>query len=445
MNNRRVVITGLGVTTPLGLGIEALWDGLLEKRCAIGPIQQWDPSGLPCQLAAELPDFKLRDYIPKSYRKSIKVMAHDIVIAVVSSYLAVKDSGLTTKCLVDRDEAGDNPVVDSTRLGVNIGAGLICADLVELAGALNTAVDDDGKFSLTQWGNEGMTNLTPLWLLKFLPNMLACHVTIIHDAQAPSNTITCGEASSHLAIGEAFRTIQRGAADVCICGGAETKLHPMAIARHTLWGRLNTEDNATPGQSSQPFGAKRRGMIPSEGGGLVILESLEHAKKRGARIYAELTGFGASSSAKSWNKPDPSGRSLMLAIQKALGDAGTTQGDIDLVNPAGASTPEHDASEIAGWNAAMGETLEETYALTTRGSLGNNGAGTGAIDFAATVMSLDRNTVPVSVNTNNLDEACKFRFAQNDPKDVPIRQAITAAPSLAGGQSAALIIQRFEE
>ncbi len=445
MSNRRVVITGLGVTTPLGIGIEALWDGLLEKKCAIGPIQQWDPSGLPCRLAAELPDFKLRDYIPKNYRKSIKVMARDIVIAVTSSYLAVKDSGLVTKCLVDRDEAGDIPPVDSTRLGCNIGAGLICADLVELAGALNTAVDDDGKFSLTKWGAEGMTNLTPLWLLKFLPNMLACHVTIVHDAQAPSNTITCGEASSHLAIGEAYRTIQRGAADVCICGGAETKLHPMAIARHTLWGRLNTEDNASPKTASLPFGAKRRGMIPSEGGGLVILESLDHAKKRGARIYAELAGFGASCSARSWNKPDPTGRSIMLAIQKALTDADTKREDIDLVNPFGSGTPDHDASEIAGWNAAMGDTLEKTYAMTTRGSLGNNGAGTGAIDFAATVMSLHRNTVPVSINTNELDQACKFRFAQNDPKDVPIRQAITASPSFAGGQSAALIIQRFQE
>lgn len=445
MDDRRVVITGLGVTTPLGLGIEALWDGLLEKKCAIGRIQQWDPSGLPCQLAGELPDFKLGDFIPKGYRKSIKVMARDIVIAVVSSYLAVKDGGLTTKCLVDRGEAGDAPIVDSTRFGANIGAGLICADLVELAGALNTAVDDGGKFSLIKWGEEGMTNLTPLWLLKFLPNMLACHVTIIHDAQAPSNTITCGEASSHLAIGEAFRTIQRGAADVCICGGAETKLHPMAIARHTLWGRLNTDDNDSPHRSSLPFGAKRRGMVPSEGGGLVILESLEHAKRRGARIYAELAGFGAGSSAASWNKPDPDGRSIMLAIQKALADADTTKDDIDLVTPFGAGTPEHDASEMAGWNAAMGETLNETYAMTTRGALGNNGAGTGAIDFAAMVVALERNTVPVSINTDDLDEGCRFRFAQDDPKDVPIRQAITAAPALAGGQSAALIIRRYEE
>jgi 3-oxoacyl-[acyl-carrier-protein] synthase II len=246
-------------------------------------------------------------------------------------------------------------------------------------------------------------------------------------------------------MGEAFRTIQRGAADVCICGGAETKLHPMAIARHSRWGRLNIEDNASPMRSSLPFGKNRRGMIPSEGGGLVILESLEHAKRRGARVYAELAGFGASSSTKSWDKPDPSGRSIMLAIQKALGDAGACADELDLVNPCGAGTPEHDASEMAGWNAAMGQTLDEAFALTTRGALGNNGAGTGAIDFAATVMALHRNTVPVSINTDALDAGCRFRFAQSDPMDVPIRQAITAAPSLAGGQSAALVIRRFEE
>jgi len=445
MSSRRVVVTGLGVVTPLGLGIESLWDGLLEKKCTIGRISQWDPSGLPCQLAAELPDFKLGDFIPKGYRKSIKVMARDIVIAVASSYLAVKDAGLTTRCILDRGEASGPPNVESTRFGANIGAGLICADLVELAGALNTAVDDDGKFSISKWGREGMTNLTPLWLLKFLPNMLACHVTIIHDAQAPSNTITCGEASSHLAIGEAFRTIQRGAADVCVCGGAETKLHPMAIARHALWGRLNTESNDAPEVSSLPFGSKRRGMIPSEGGGLVILESLEHATRRNARIYAELVGFGASSSAKSWNKPDANGQSIMLAIEKALKDARSTPKDIDLVNPFGAGTPQHDASEIAGWNAALGDQLDTTYAMTTRGAIGNNGAGTGAIDFAATVMALRRNTVPVSINTGELDDTCRFRFVQAYPKDVPIRQAITASPSLAGGQCAALMIRRYEE
>src|SRR5262249_40552218 len=147
-----------------------------------------------------------------------------------------------------------------------------------------------------KWGTDGMNNLTPLWLLKFLPNMLACHVTIVHDAQGPSNTITCGEASSHLAIGEAYKTIARGTADVCICGGAESKDHPMAPLRQSLGKRLSTS-NERPEAACRPFGADRDGTVISEGGGLVILEELEHARRRGVRIYAEVVGFGASNDA----------------------------------------------------------------------------------------------------------------------------------------------------
>ncbi|MFQ5590870.1 MAG: beta-ketoacyl synthase N-terminal-like domain-containing protein, partial [Phycisphaerae bacterium] len=273
---RRVVVTGVGVATPVGLGIEATWEALIAKECGVRRISSFDPSGFATQIAGELPPFKLGDYIPKYYRKSAKVMARDIMIAVVCSYHAVRDAGLATKCIVDRGECAGPPNVDSTRFGANIGAGLICADLHELAGALNTAVDEGGSFSLQRWGLSGMENLTPLWLLKFLPNMLACHVTIVHDAQAPSNTITCGEASSHLAIGEALRTIARGAADVCICGGAESKVNPMAIARPHLWGRLNHLSNERPDQGCRPFSADSGGGVTGEGGGLVILEDLEH-------------------------------------------------------------------------------------------------------------------------------------------------------------------------
>ncbi|MEK7756011.1 MAG: beta-ketoacyl synthase N-terminal-like domain-containing protein, partial [Planctomycetota bacterium] len=315
----------------------------------------------------------------------------------------------------------------------------------ELAGALSTAADEQGRFDLRRWGAEGMSNLTPLWLLKFLPNMLACHVTIVHDAQAPSNTVTCAEASSHLAIGEAFRTIARGDADVCICGGAESKVNPMAMARPLLWGRLNTQDNGSPQRASRPFAADRRGMVASEGGGLVILEALDHARARKARIYAEVAGFGAGSNSVSWSSPDPKGRWLILALQKAVADASSTVEQIDLVAPFSAATPEHDAAEMSAWNEVFGSRLDQVPALTTRGALGHNGAGSGAIDFAATVMALYRNTIPPSLNTSNPDPASRFRFIQGDPKDARVRQAISLGYALAGGQSAALVIKKFEE
>jgi len=445
MSRGRVVITGLGVATPIGLGIEPFWDALIQRRCGLRRIEAFDPSGLAATIGGELPPFALADFIPKTYRKSAKVMARDIMIAVVCAYHAVRDAGLRTKCLIERGEGDAPPNVDSARFGANIGAGLICADLEELAGALATAADGDGRFSLAKWGGEGMTNLTPLWLLKFLPNMLACHVTIVHDAQAPSNTITCAEASSHLAIGEAFRTIARGDADVCICGGAESKINPMSVIRPTLWGRLNTSDNETPERASQPFGAKRRGMVVAEGGGLVILESLEHARSRGARIYGEVVGFGAATNTYSWTKPDPAGRGLATALRKSMSDAGVGPDTIGLIAPFGAGTVEHDASEMSAWNDVFGNRLATIPALTTRGAIGNNGAGAGAIDFAAAVTALHRNTVPASLNTAETDPACRFHFVHGDPIDAPIGQAISLGYALSGGQSAALVIRKFQE
>ncbi len=444
-DKRRVVITGLGVASPLGLGIEPTWEAMLECRCGIRRIETFDPAGLPCQLGGELPPWKPGDCIPKSYRKSVKVMSRDIQIAVCCAYLAVKDAGLVTKCLVDRGEVHGETNVSSDRFGANIGAGLICADLQELAGALATATADDGSFDLKLWGGEGMTNITPLWLLKFLPNMLACHVTIVHDAQGPSNTITCGEASSHLAIGEAFRTIARGDADVAICGGAESKMNPMAAARFQVMGYLNTDSNDHPDRACRPFGAHRCGTVPAEGGGLVIMESLDHAQQRGARIYAELVGFGAGSDIQGWTEPAPSGRGMMLAMEKALKDAGTTAEAIDLVAPFGSGVTAHDAAEMTAWNSVFGDKLTKTPAVMTHGSLGVNGAGSGAIDFAVAVKALGQRMVPPSANADDLDSACRFRFSADGPVDARIDQAISAAQTLGGGQAAALVIRRLEE
>jgi 3-oxoacyl-[acyl-carrier-protein] synthase II len=446
MNERnRVVVTGLGVATPIGLGMGEYWDALLAKRSGIKRIEAFDPAGFDCRTGGELPPFKFGDYIPKTYRKSSKVMARDIVIAVICAYYAVKDAGLATRCIVERGESDGPSNVDSTRFGANIGAGLICADLHELAGAMSLAADEHRRFSLRKWGAEGMENLTPLWLLKFLPNMLACHVTIVHDAQAPSNTITCGEASSHLAIGEAFRTIARGDADVCICGGAESKINPMAIARPHLWNRINRDGNDRPERASRPFAADRHGMVPAEGGGLVILESFEHARKRDARIYAELVGFGSSCNTRSWTGRTEDDDSLALAIEKALADAAINSEAINLICACGMSEPAADAAEMGCWGRVFGERLDVIPAMTVRGAIGNNGAGTGAIDFATTVAALYRRTIPPSVNTTPPDDRCRLRFVQDDPVDADVGAAVTVAYAMSGGQNAALVIRRFEE
>jgi 3-oxoacyl-[acyl-carrier-protein] synthase II len=443
MTSRRVVITGLGLVTPVGIGAEAVWTALLEKKSGLTRISAFDPANFQSQVAGQVPDFSVANYVHKAHRRSVKVMARDIEIAVAAAYEAVKDAGLKTRCMVDRGECTGEPNLDPTRFGANIGAGLICADLNELAEALAKSVDDNGEFSLKKWGSEGMNNLTPLWLLKFLPNMLSCHVTIVHDAQAPSNTITCAEASSHLAIGEAFRTIARGAADICICGGAESKLNPMGLLRQQLLGRLATKHNADPAKACRPFDAQRDGAVISEGGGLLILEELEHAQARGAKIYCEVAGFGASTNAHSWSEPHPQGRGVALAAGKAIADAGLTPEKIDLIDTFGSGTTAHDLSEARGLRAVFGERTAKVPALSIKGSIGNNGAGSGAIDLSVAAMCLKNNTVPPAINLEQMDPACGLNVIKGQPADVKIDALVSIAYALGGGQNAALVLKRI--
>jgi len=445
MESRRVVITGLGLVTPVGIGFDPVWSALLEKRNGISRITAFDPSGFESQVAGQIKTLKTAQYVPKTYRKSIKVMARDIEIAVAAAYEAVKDAGLRTRCLIDRGEVEGTQNFDSTRFGANIGAGLICADLVELAGALSTAAGDDGSFDLHKWGREGMNNLTPLWLLKFLPNMLSCHVTIVHDAQAPSNTITCAEASSHLAIGEAFRTIARDAADICVCGGAEARVNPMAVFRQNLIGRLTRDGNDDPAKACRPFDVSRTGSVASEGGGLMILEELEHARARGAKIYCEVAGFGATCNTKTWREPDPEGDGIGRAITKAIQDAHLTPDTVDLIGTFGSGVPAYDLAEARGWKTALGDRVGTIPALSIKGAIGNNGAGSGAIDTAVTAMCIKQQTVLPAQNLETMDPECGLNVVTGDPVSTEINTAVTVGYALNGSQTAALVLKRMED
>lgn len=442
MADRRVVVTGIGLACPLGIGGKKVWEQLLAGRSAVRRITAFDPSGYDSQVAGEMDAFKVADYVPKSYRKSTKVMARDIEIAVVAAYEAVKDAGLRTKCMIERGEAQPPAIPDPTRFGANIGAGLICADLTELSGAIYTAKDPQtGQFNMKLWGSQGMNNLTPLWLLKYLPNMLACHVTIVHDAQAPSNTITCGDASGHLAIGEAQRTILRGAADVCICGGAESKLNPMGLMRQSLLKRVATNCNDTPEKACKPFDADRSGTVIAEGGGLLILEEVEHAKQRGARVYAEVAGFGASSNPGEWTDPAHQARAVQLAMQRAMADAGVKPQDVDLVVAFAPGTRQHDAGEAMGIAAALGSEAKRVPVTAVKGALGACGAGAGAIETAVAAMAVESGCIPPTVNCQKPDPA----FGINVVREATSRQvkvAITVGYALGGGQYGALVLKK---
>ena len=439
MSRRRVVITGLGPVSAHGLGIEALWSALCDGRSALAPIRAFDARGFRAASGGELPEsFDVKELVPKSYRKATKVMARDIEIAVGGALRAVTDAGLRTRG-TDPDA---QPTIPPHRFGCHIGAGLIAADLDELTAALSTSKDADGRFDPGHWGQQGMQELTPLWLLKYLPNMLACHVTIIHDCQGPSNTITCNEASSGLSLAESQRVIERGAADACLSGGADTKLNPMAYLRQELAGRLapcTVEEDAT--KKVKPFDPSSPGALVGEGGGILVLEAEETARARGARMHAVLAGTGAS---QSWCEdtvglvPDATGESLADAILAALRDAGIAASDIDAIIPYGCGVPALDALEAKALGRVFGESLGSKPIVTLAPSIGATVAGFGTIAVSVAVKCLSEQRLPARLNSASTGALC----AAAAPSEArALRNILVCTPSL-GGQNSAVVLSQ---
>ncbi len=434
MTERLAGITGLGVVTAAGIGIDALWDALVEGRSCIGPISLFDAANFPCSIGGEIQGFSARKFVPKSYRKSVKVMARDIEIAVAAADLAIKDASAITKAC---DEG--EPTVTNDRLGCNIGAGLICTDLDELGMAVNTAVTD-GEFDFRKWGKEGLDNLHPLWLLKYLPNMLSCHVTIIHGAEGPSNCITCGAASGHMALGETARYVARGAVDLAFAGGAESKLNPMGLMRQQLLKRLCTTDNDQSDSAARPFDRQHQGLIVGEGGGLLMVEEIDHAKARGARVYAEIAGFGAACDPDGMNVTSPSDGGLALAIRRAMKDANVTPDEVDLIVTHGTGVPGEDALESAAWQKALGERVSSIPAMSITGTIGSLFAGAGGVQLAVAARALQEQLVPPTRNYSAPAEGCSLQF-QTDPTAREIRTLVSGAFSV-GGQSAVCVLKQ---
>jgi len=432
----RVAITGLGVVSSAGIGAEAFWAALLEGRRSVRQIGGFDAGSFPCRIAGELEGFSARKFVPKSYRKSVKVMARDIEIAVAAADLAVRDSGIVTRGIDP-----DNLTIDPKRLGCNIGAGLICTDLDELGTAVNTAVTE-GRFDLEKWGSAGMENLTPLWLLKYLPNMLACHVTIIHGAEGPSNTITCCDTSGHLAVGEAARLIAHGRADAIIAGGAESKLNPMGLLRQGLLGRLCTTRNDSPADAPRPFDADHDGTVIGEGGGMLILEDMDRAADRGAKVYAEIVGFGAACDPRGMEVTHPTAGGLDLAAAKAIADAGIKPEEIDLIVAHGTGVPAEDRCECEAWTKAMGAAALNVPAVSVTGAIGSLFAGAGGVELAAAAMALHTQTVPPTANFSSCEDGCGLQFAC-EARPAKMNYAVTGVFGI-GGQSAACVLKRIE-
>lgn len=437
MTTQRVVITGLGAVTPLGLTVEETWAGLSAGRCGIARIKAFDPTGFPCELGGEVPPYRIQDHVPKSFRKAVKLMCRDIELAVIAAKEAVASSGLVTKG-VDPEKV----TVDPTRIGITLGSGMISCDLTELGPAVGVSTTD-GQFDIHKWGKDGLSHITPLWLLKYLPNMLACHIGIIHDIQGPSNTITCAEASAHLAIGEAAQIIARGGADIALAGAAEAKINMMVLVRQNQLYRTVRGRNDAPETACRPFDVDAAGMVCGEGAGILVLESLDHARSRNVKILAEVEGIGQSHSLNpAYEHLEPDGTGIRIAVEKALADAGIGPEDLDLIIPHGTAIPQDDLAETRGLQAALGSATERISVWPTKSMLSATGAAAGAIDVIAAVRAMNECVIPPARNFTKPAAGCDLNIP-TERREGRIRRALCCSYTH-GGQTAAVALKAFE-
>lgn len=448
--SHRVVITGVGAVSALGTSAQALWDGLCAGRSGLKPITRFDASGFPCRLGGEVPELSIKDLVPKSYRKATKVMARDIELAVAAARGAVEDAGLITRGAgTGEDTPEASFTYPSGRMGCHIGAGLIAAETDEISAAMSTA-REDGRFSLKRWGGgewsggggAGMEALTPLWLLKYLPNMLACHVTIIHGAEGPSNTITCAEASGLLSIGESTRVIERDAADLCFSGSAESKLNLMGLLRMDFAKRVaHAAPDAEVKDVLRPFATDRHttlGGIIGEGGGIAILERHDKAIARGAKPYAEIVGFGGGTS-DAYYRMGESDPGVRYAIENALEDAGLQASAIDAIVPLGSGVAHLDAAEAGALKAVFGARLADVPVVLMQPGVGNAVAGAGGLQVVVAAMMLRHQMLPAS--PASWATSLGTRGAAGPARPAKLEHVLVFSPSL-GGQNAAVVLKR---
>jgi 3-oxoacyl-[acyl-carrier-protein] synthase II len=425
---RRVVVSGLGVVSPNGIGKEAFWSACVNGTSGVKPITSFDASGHPVRIAAEVPDFDIMPWVPQEHRKGMKIMGRAARFGVAASGMAVKDSGLELK----RE--------DPTRIGVVMGSGLVPIDLPDIAPLLAQALNQDG-FQPTQLGQHCRDSLFPLWLLKYLPNMVAAHISLIHNAQGPNNTIVTACAAGTQAVGEAFRLIARDDADICLAGGADSRIDPLLMLAYRSLGALSQALRA-PAEVSRPFDAGRDGFVLGEGAGVLILEELEHARRRGAVIYAEVLGVGSSFDAYAITKPDPEAGGAARAMRWALQEARIDPSDVDYINAHGTSTRLNDQMETMAVKRVFGEGASSLPLSSIKSMIGHLIGAAGAVEAAALALTLNDGVLPPTINYSQRDPLCDLDYVPNTAREIPVRVGLSTSFGF-GGQNAALVMRRF--
>lgn len=421
-SSRRVVLTGLSTLSPLGMDPDTLYRRLMAGDSGVRAIKAFDTANMPAKIAGEIDNFEAKTYITdKGHRRALKMMSRPIQLAVSAAQCVMNS--------VDRTK------IDPTRLGVEFGAGLMASELPELAdAAMASANCQPGAVSLELWGQKGIPAIQPLWMLKYLPNLPAGHISIMHDAQGPNNSITESDAASLIALGEAFRIIGRDGADMFITGGCESKVHPVSLVRQCLFEQLSKR-NDNPQDACRPYDRDRDGTVVGEGAAVLLIEELEHAKRRGATPLAEMVGFGAAF------ERTHSGEGLARAIKAALKDADAIPADIDFVIGHAMGLTAYDAFEARGIAEVFGPQGVPVYAA--KGALGNTGAASGAMELAIGVLALQNGAVPPSRNHVATAEDCPVNVVHNQAKKVAKPYFLKLAYTQLG-QCAAAVIKKWE-
>jgi len=406
--NRRVVITGLGVISPLGNTPETLWSALAAGRSGVAAMTLLPPAAQPLKYGAEARDFtgEIEDFGPlekerkKAIKKGLKVMCRETRMAVAAAQLAIADAGFA-----------ETPIAPDSS-GVVLGSDYMLTMPEDYEASMRTCAPG-GEFSFARWGKDGLAEMAPLWMLKYLPNMPASHIAIYNDLRGPNNSLTMREASSNLAVGEAFRTIQRGHANLMIAGATGTRILPMQ-AIHAMQTEQMAAENCDPTKASRPFDKDRTGMVAGEGAGMVVLEELSVAQARGATIYAEVIGLGSANVADLQHLRGKCDVALERAMRAALRDAGRSPEEIDHINAHGLSTTRCDAEEAHALCAVFGSRIDTLPVIAPKSYFGNLGAGSGVVELICSILAMRAGRLPRVLNYQTPDPACPLAVVQND-------------------------------
>jgi 3-oxoacyl-[acyl-carrier-protein] synthase II len=426
---RRVVVSGLGVVAPNGVGTEAFWSACCAGRTGVGPIRSFDASAHPVRIAAEVADFDVVPFLSPQQRKSLKIMSRAARFAVGAAVLATTDSGLELQREIPE------------RIGVVMGTGMVPVDLGELAPALYEACNEDGQLQTTHLGRGIGNALYPLWILKYLPNMAAAHISLVLNAQGPNNTITTACAAGTQAVGEGFRLIARGDADLVFAGGADSRIDPLLLLAYTALGALSRAERP-PAEVSRPFDGYRDGFVLGEGAAVLVLEELEHARQRGAEIYAEILGLGSSFDAYAVTKPAPDARGAARAIEEALREARIDRQEVDYINAHGTSTRLNDLMETVAVKRVFGQRVKSLPLSSIKSMVGHLIGAAGAVEAAALALTLREGVLPPTINQTHPDPECDLDYVPNCAREMPVRVAVSTSFGF-GGQNAALVMRRF--